>query len=441
MQKARQGNDSSTPLRRLFVLVGLMALALTGCASSLPKVSSAAQAAEHFAPFRSIDPENTDFSDLESLGRALAGVEVVLLGEPLHGSNTGVSARARLVRFLHVRMGFTILAYEASFYGAARAWEDAQVAADPATVLANGVHPGWSKRHGAPLFRHLATEMKGDRPLRLAGVDPAFINGGTPEKALRFVSEAVTYLAARGCASSWAEPIRDSLVELAELREEATPQQRAQLAPLLAALRTSTSCLASLPPSPASPEDDFWQQVFRHVDALVRYKWGDPEDPEIPLIRDRAMADSVVWLRAHHPGEKIIVWAANLHNARTLAEVREGDDLANPGERPMAQYLAESLGNRLFSLMTTSGEYIWRSGEREHCVPAGRRDVLEGELQARGLPAGWVNLRSFKAGRGGPQDFVALAFGMLPRRAPWSEIADGFLYLPVIDAASAAPEP
>ena len=40
-------------------------------------------------------------------------------------------------------------------------------------MLANGVHPGWSKRHGAPLFRHLATEMKGDRPLRLAGVDPA----------------------------------------------------------------------------------------------------------------------------------------------------------------------------------------------------------------------------------------------------------------------------
>lgn len=418
-----------------------LGLSLTGCASSLPKVSSAAQAAEHFAPFRSIDPENTDFSDLESLGRALAGVEVVLLGEPLHGSNTGVSARARLVRFLHVRMGFGILAYEASFYGAARAWEDAQVAADPATVLANGVHPGWSKRHGAPLFRYLAIEMKGDLPLRLAGVDPAFINGGTPEKALRFLSEAVTYLAARGCASSWTEPIRDSLVELAELREEATPQQRAQLAPLLAALRTSTYCLASLPASPASAEDDFWQQVFRHVDALVRYKWGDPEDPEIPLIRDRAMADSVVWLRAHHPGEKIIVWAANLHNARTLAEVREGNDLANPGERPMGQYLAESLGARLFSLMTTSGEYVWRNGEREQCVPADRREVLEGELQARGLPVGWVNLRSFKAGQEEPQDFVALAFGMLPRRAPWSEIADGFLYLPVIDATSAAAEP
>lgn len=441
MKKARQGKDSPTPLRRGSVLLGLMALALAGCASSLPKVSSAAQAADHFAPFRSIDPENTDFSDLESLGKALAGVEVVLLGEPLHGSNSGVSARARLVRFLHARMGFSILAYEASFYGAARAWEDAQLAADPATVLANGVHGGWSKRHGAPLFHYLAKEMKSDRPLRLAGVDPAFINGGTPEKTLRFVSEAMTYLAARGCSSSWTEPIRASLVELAELGEEATPQQRAQLAPLSSALRASTSCLANLPAWPASPEDDFWKQVFAHVDALARYRWGDPGDPAIPLIRDRAMADNVVWLRAHHRGEKIIVWAANLHNARTVAKVRDGDDLANPGEHPMGQYLAESLGDRLFSLMTTSGEYVWRNGEREHCVPADRRDVLEGELQTRGLPAGWVNLRSFKTGQGEPLDFVALAFGMLPRRAPWGEIADGFLYLPVIDAAFAAPEP
>lgn len=443
MKKARQRKYSAAPLRLLCVLVGVLGLALAGCVSSPPSASKAAQAADFFTPIRSIDPEDTDFSDLESLERALAGVEVVLLGEPLHGSNTGVAARARLVRFLHARMGFSVLAYEASFYGTTRAWEDAQTASDPATVLANGVLGGWSKRHGAPLFRYLATEMKGDRPLRLAGVDPAFINGGTPEKALRFVFEAVTYLAARGCSSSWTEPIRDSLVDLAELREEATAQQRAQLAPVSNALRASTSCLASLPAWPASPEDDFWQQVFAHVDALARYRWSDPEDPEIPLIRDRAMADNVVWLRAHHPGEKLIVWAANLHNARTLADVRDGDELANPGERPMGSYLAESLGDRLFSLMTTSGEHVWRSGEREHCIPADHRDVLEAELQTRGLPAGWVSLRAWKADPKDRGDFVALAFGMLPRRASWGDVADGFLYLPVIDetAAVAAPAP
>jgi erythromycin esterase len=437
MKKDRQRNDPAARLGWPLVAVATLGLSLAGCASSLPKVGNAAQAADHFSPIRSIDPEDTDFSDLESLEKALAGVEVVLLGEPLHGSNTGVSARARLVRFLHARMGFSILAYEASFYGTTRAWEDAQLAADPTAVLANGVHPGWSKRHGAPLFRYLASQMKSAKPLRLAGVDPAFRNGGSHEKTVRFEAEAMTYLASRNCDSLWTTAVRRSLIELADADLEATAAEIAQRDSLLAALRRSKECLAASPGWPSSPQDEFWQQVLVHVDALARSDWGDPADPGLRQIRDRAMADNVNWLRAHHPGEKIIVWAANLHNARTLAEVRDGEELANPGERPMGQYLAENLGDRLFSLMTTSGEYVWRNGEREHCVPADRRDVLEAELENRGSPAGWVNLRAWKAGSGQPGDFVALAFGLLLRKAPWTEVADGFLYLPVIDSSIA----
>jgi len=421
--------------------MGLIALGVAGCASSPPSVRNASQAADYFSPIRSIDPEDTDFSDLDSLESALEGVEVVLLGEARHGSDTGVSARARLVEFLHARMGFSILAYEASFYGTARAWEDAQSSADPATVLANGVHPGWSKRHGAPLFRYLASQMKSATPLRLAGVDPAFRNGGSHEKTLRFEAEAMTYLASRKCDWPWTAAVRSSLIELADADVEATAGEMVQRDALLAALRRSIECLALSPGWPMGPEDEFWQQVFAHVDALARSDWGDPADPGLRQIRDRAMADNVVWLRAHHPGEKIIVWAANLHNARTLAEVRDGDELANPGERPMGQYLAELLGDRLFSLMTTSGEYVWRNGEREDCVPADRRDVLEAELQSRGLPAGWVNLRTWRAATGNPGDFVTLAFGLLPRRAPWGEVADGFLYLPVLDSTVAGTAP
>ena len=74
-------------------------------------------------------------------------------------------------------------------------------------------------------------------------------------------------------------------------------------------------------------------------------------------------------------------------------------------------------------------------------MPVDRRDVLEAELQTRGLPAGWVNLRAWRAAFGKPGDFVTLVFGLLPRRAPWGEVADGFLYLPVLDAAAAAPAP
>ena len=128
MKKDRQGKGSDPRRCLLLVLAGGLGITPTACAPGPLETGSGARPADFFAPIRTIDLEDTDFSDLEGLGKALAGVEVVLLGEPIHGSNTGVSARARLVRFLHSRMGFSILAYEASFYGAARAWDDAQLA-------------------------------------------------------------------------------------------------------------------------------------------------------------------------------------------------------------------------------------------------------------------------------------------------------------------------
>lgn len=52
-----------------------------------------------------------------------------------------------------------------------------------------------------------------------------------------------------------------------------------------------------------------------------------------------------------------------------------------------------------------------------------------------------MNLRAWRKGTGKSGDFVTLAFVLLPRRAPWAELADGFLYLPVIDSAAAVPAP
>ena len=65
----------------------------------------------------------------------------MLLGEAQHGSNTSVAARGRLVKFLHERMGFGILAYEASFYSCARAWKARTGGTASFVTLAFGFSP------------------------------------------------------------------------------------------------------------------------------------------------------------------------------------------------------------------------------------------------------------------------------------------------------------
>ncbi|MGH9894114.1 MAG: erythromycin esterase family protein, partial [bacterium] len=65
---------------------------------------------------RSIDPADEDFKDLEPLIKAIGSARVVQLGEPSHGAGSSFAAKARLIKFLHRRMGFDVVAWESGLY-------------------------------------------------------------------------------------------------------------------------------------------------------------------------------------------------------------------------------------------------------------------------------------------------------------------------------------
>ena len=61
----------------------------------------------------SIDPTiaNDDFADLKPLKAAIGNSRIVVLGEQSHGDGATFLAKCRLVKFLHQRMGFDVLAW------------------------------------------------------------------------------------------------------------------------------------------------------------------------------------------------------------------------------------------------------------------------------------------------------------------------------------------
>ena len=67
-------------------------------------------------PLRSIDPDDEDFADLAPLAAVLSGVRVVQLGEQSHGDGAAFFAKARLIRYLHRELGFTVLAFESGLW-------------------------------------------------------------------------------------------------------------------------------------------------------------------------------------------------------------------------------------------------------------------------------------------------------------------------------------
>src|SRR5258707_1034052 len=75
---------------------------------------------------RGIEAADTDYSDLQGLRAAVGGARIVLLGEQTHGEGSTFTAKIRLIKFLHEKMGFEVLAFESGLYDCARIWENVE---------------------------------------------------------------------------------------------------------------------------------------------------------------------------------------------------------------------------------------------------------------------------------------------------------------------------
>ena len=63
-------------------------------------------------PIKSISPHDTNFTDLEFLKKVLENKRIVCLGESTHDDASTFLAKTRLIKFLHEKLGYTILLWE-----------------------------------------------------------------------------------------------------------------------------------------------------------------------------------------------------------------------------------------------------------------------------------------------------------------------------------------
>lgn len=407
----RRDHDTRQPLPDLTRRTVLASVA--ACAATLPFVAVQAAAVDpgdlrrNAQPIRSIDPSDEDYRDLEPLADAIGDARVVQLGEPSHGGGAAFAAKARLVKFLHQRLGFDVLVWESGLYDVALAQAGMRGADDALTAARRGIFTLWTEAAEVkPLFEYIKASQASLRPIEMAGFDMQITADGSAE---RYAADLRTFAAGLRVPA-----LREQALALAISATGARSRllssgfaDRRDLDALIMAVEE----LRAMIHAHGTVFETAWSALHMafmdrtienmRADAVQRFEAaGSPKTTTArESRRDALNAANLEWLiEQPYAGRKTIVWAHNAHvmnayyapNFRDIHLTHGPDDMS-----PMGVLLAARLGHQLYTIGITAfdGREGFAVGGPTTLIPAAPADSLEAHLHALGHPFLFLDLR------------------------------------------------
>lgn len=328
-----------------------------------------------------------DFRDLDVIGQAIETANIVEIGEATHGASEFYRLKLRLVKFLHEKRGFNILAIESGMIETGlAALRRLELSAEDWMMTTVSAAMRWQE------MQSLFTYLK-DRPkLRVIGIDPQL----TATEVLDYASDVVVKdnpeLASQ-IRKRLGEPYTYRLLQHSDTEGYARAESS-----YLDWLRATSAKLEMDPPSPG--QENAKNILQRGLAGLMEYWEGASRQTLIERFqtRDRIMA---AHLLDQIGQEKAIVWAHNGHIGQGL------------GYRIMGDYLREQRKGKVYSLGLFGKSGEWREHMSGEVKPWGASaDGLEATLKTskeaafRSTKSLTNPLKAFEPENGGMITFV-----------------------------------
>ncbi len=242
-----------------------------------------------------------DDRGVRELARAIGDARVVMLGEPWHGDGAAIRVRSELVRILHERMGFDVLAFEADFYSLNRGWDSVRAGGDIRAMARENIYHFWSmSRASDALWAYIDSRRSTTRPLHVAGVDSRHVGALSAATLPNELDKRLAGVA--GVSVDQRAKFRATLERL--LFNEYNRPPVADRDEFLAVLDRLSAGLSARDSAAREP---FWEHEVRNLRNAASWVWRGAS-------RDRAMGENLAWVATRaYPGRKIILWAHNNH--------------------------------------------------------------------------------------------------------------------------------
>ena len=382
-------------------------------------------------PVSSINLKDTSDADLDHLAEAIGNSRIVMLGGMDNNDGETIRAKARIVRYLHHRLGFSVLALPSDFYGTNMLWDtkrhgDSALIAVPESITGT--------EEFGPLKDYISANSRGGRQLEITGYD---IESTFKPGVVHFSLKINTLFKDLGYKAN--DPVYTHYVNtlLAATDPEAAKKMEDTTFGYLKYF--TKQIIEDIEKNKKADRFGFWSQTLRNYLGNAYMNWQLRDDVYTPntTIRDRQMAANLLWIADQkYATRKIIVWANNQHITRNNETI---ELVVNRPQRQvqtvnMATELSRVYGPEIFTIGFTSME--GKAANKSNPIDSidiaetGRNDWFTNTMKGSGFEYAFSDFRTIGAYENSDSYFTMRAWNYdTEMKGDWFRVFDGMFYV------------